>query len=656
MKTWRKWAIGTAGVSLFGLGLLIVLFDWNWLRAPVIAAGVSQSGRSVAIDRIDGEWAWRPRFRLSGVRLGNIDRATDREMFVAERVEFVIDLPALMRGRLELPEIKLVKPRLSFERLADGTSNWSFGARAAAEAALPDDRGEMPLIGRLEIDGGDLKYRDPIAGIDLQGTIGTARGDGKVGAGNVMFQGRGSWQGESFTLRLVGGSLLSLREGEAPYPLTIDIMAGDIAAGPSRAHIAGTLADPIRLEGLALDMRLQGPNLAALTKLTGVPLPNTPNYDLAAKLDRRGAVWALNDLAGRMGHSDLAGRLTIDTGRERLFVDADLNSKILDYRDVGALIGIPQPGQIPAASSAKSAPAARPAAPADPIRVLPDAKLMVAEIRKVDARVKFKGAKVEAPNTPLEAVELQLELQDGVLKLTPVALGIAGGRAIANISIDARQAEVKTDFDVRLAAFRLERFLAAAGFPDAGKGRIDGRVRLVGTGDSVRKALASANGEIRLVMDGGDISNLAVELVGLDVAQSLGFFVGGDENTPIRCLVGDIGVTNGVMTPRLFLLDTEDSAVTVSGETDLSREALALRIEAHPKDTSLFSLRAPIRIGGHLSAPTIGIDGAPVGARVAGAVALGVFLTPLAAILAFIDPSLTADSDCARLLQENRPK
>ncbi len=656
MKNWQKWAIGTIGVVLLGLGLLIVLFDWNWLRAPAIAAGASQSGRSVAIDRIEGEWAWRPRFRLSGVRLGNIDQATDREMLVAERVEFVIDLPALLRGRLELPEIKLVKPQLSFERLADGTSNWSFGAQAAAEAALPEDRGEMPLIGRLDIDGGDLKYRDHAAGIDLQGKIGSAHGDGKVGEGNVEFQGQGSLQGERFTLRMVGGSLLSLRESDAPYSLTIDI-----AAGASRAQIAGTLADPIKLEGLALNVRLQGPNLAALTKLTGVPLPNTPNYNLAAKLDRQGAIWALDDLAGRMGHSDLAGRLAIDTGRERLFIDADLHSKILDYRDVGALIGIAPPPPSPAGNAPVAASPAPPrvqnrAAPAEPPRVLPDAPLMVEEIRKVDARVKFKGAKVEAPNAPLDAVELQLELQDGVLKLAPISLGIAGGRAIANIAIDARHSEVKTDFDVRLSAFRLERFLEAAGFPDAGQGRIDGRIRLVGFGDSVRKALGSANGGIRLVMGGGSMSNLAIELVGLDVAQSLGFFVGGDENTPIRCFVGDIDVTKGVMTPLLFLLDTEDSAVTVSGETDLSREALALRIEAHPKDTSLFSLRAPIRIGGYLAAPTIGIDGAPVGARVAGAVALGVLLTPLASILAFIDPSLTEDSDCGRLLEQNRPR
>lgn len=48
-----------------------------------------------------------------------------------------------------------------------------------------------------------------------------------------------------------------------------------------------------------------------------------------------------------------------------------------------------------------------------------------------------------------------------------------------------------------------------------------------------------------------------------------------------------------------------------------------------------------------------GIDAGQLGACIAGAVALGVLLTPLAAILAFIDPSLTGDSDCGELLREN---
>ena len=638
------WFLGIAGALILGASALVGLFEWNWLRSSFVAAGASQSGRSFAIDRIEGEWAWRPRFRIDGVRLGNVDRSTDREMFVAERVEFVVDLPALLRGRLELPEIKLVRPKLSLERLADGRSNWTFAAGAAAEAVLPDDRREMPLIGQVAIEGGELKYRDLAAGIDISGMLGTASGTGGIGAGNVEFQGRGTLQGEPFSLRLVGGSLRGLRDGNAPYPVAVDIVAGG-----TRARVAGTLADPIRFEGLALEVRLRGPNLAMLTKLTGIPLPHTPPYDLTALLDRQAAVWTFEKLAGRMGHSDLAGRVRIDAGRPRVFVEADLNSKVLDYRDVGALIGIPQAGEIADRATVEDG-SGRPAAAS---RVLPDAPLMVEQIRRVDARVKFRGARVQAPNTPLEAVDLLLHLQDGVLTMAPLALGIAGGRALATIEIDARQAEVRTDFDVKLGGFRLERFLAAIGLPDSGQGRIDGQIRVVGKGDSVRKALASANGNVRLAMNGGSMSNLALELVGLDVAQSLGLIATGDRNTPIRCMVGDIVVANGVMSPRLFLLDTEDTAVTVDGETNLARESLQLRLLAHPKDSSLLSARSPIRIGGYFSAPTVGVELGPLGARVAGAVLLGVLLTPLASILAFIDPSLTVDSDCGRLLLEN---
>ena len=74
---------------------------------------------------------------------------------------------------------------------------------------------------------------------------------------------------------------------------------------------------------------------------------------------------------------------------------------------------------------------ARPAAGAAPVvprRGLPDAPLMVEQIRHVDARVRFRGAKVDAPNTPLEAVDLTLDLRDGVLKMAPLALGIAPGQ------------------------------------------------------------------------------------------------------------------------------------------------------------------------------------------------------------------------------------
>ena len=116
---------------------------------------------------------------------------------------------------------------------------------------------------------------------------------------------------------------------------------------------------------------------------------------------------------------------------------------------------------------------------------------------------------------------------------------------------------------------------------------------------------------------------------------------GGDE------LNSEINVT-----PRVFVLDTTDTTVTAEGSISLTQELLGLKIKAHPKDPSLLSARSPININGAFSRPSVGIDAVSLAARGAGAIALGVLLTPLASILAFIEPGLETDSDCAALLKQ----
>lgn len=659
--TWRRWLLG--GLSLFVIAVagLMLLFDWNWLRDPAAAALSDATGRRVRLDGdLSGQWSLHPRLVVEDFHMANADWAAEPEMASAKRIEMVIDLPALLHGRVEIPELRLVDPSIDLERQADGQSNWTLGVKEAAGAASPDDRHEMPVIGRLSIENGRLRYRDRKAGLDIDTKISTVAGQGGEKGGEMRLEGEGRLHGEPFRLTARGGSLLALREGDDPYPLTVDARVGE-----TRGRISGTLADPVRFEGLNLDVALSGPNLGRLTRITGVPLPQTPPYDLKGHLRRDGAVLRIEDMAGRVGNSDLAGKLQIDTGRTRLFIGADLHSKVLDYRDVGPLIGLspsatveaPQPKQADAAPAAAAkvppaepAPASPPVRDAPPPRVLPDAPLAAEQIRAVDAKVTFHGDKVEAPNVPLNAVDLDLTLQDGLLQLKPLRLGVAGGQVNADIRLDARHDPVTTDYDVRLSKFRLERFLDSAGLSGSGDGIINGRVRLTGQGDSVRKSLGSANGNMRFVIDHGTISNLAVALAGLDIARALGLWATGDAPIPLRCFVADFDVRNGVMTPKTFVLDSSNSTLTAEGDISLAREQLDLRLLAHPKTPTLVSARTPITVSGAFSRPSVGVEAAPLGARAAGAVALGVLLTPLASILAFIDPGLAQDSDCAALI------
>ncbi len=666
------------------VAIFILVFDWNWARDPITKAAADATGRQVKIGNIEGEWSLRPRIAFQDVHIANAEWSKEPEMFAADELALTIDLPQLLRRRLVLPNIDLKKPRLVLERTPEGESNWTFGAKKAADVAKPENRFEMPLIGRLAIEEGAFIYRDPKAGVDLDSKISTVVGSGGEGKGQVRVEGKGALHGEPFTLRLFGGSLLMLRETDEPYPLTIELVTGS-----TQAKIAGSLEDPIKFEGLNLDVNLKGDNLARISKMTGVPLPLTPPYDIKARLYREEDLFLLRDIDGTMGYSDLQGMLKIDTNGERPYIEADLRSKTLDYRDVGSLIGIDpakyqeidrqqrekkdaakednrrtQSAEIEARDKSDTRGAAarqtrkaaeEEKAQAEQRRVLPDAPLAVEQVRNTDAKVRFRGEKVMAPNVPLSGVELDLEMKNGVLHIKPLSVGVAGGKTIADIKIDATKDMVHTNYDIKLQGYELERFLNEAGLKDAGRGKIYGRIVLASPGDTLQKSLANANGNIRLVMYGGEISTLAMEAVGVDIAEGLGFLVQGDKPTQIRCMAADMPVESGLIRINFFILDTSDTLLQIEGTADLTAERLDLKITAHPKDASPLSVRTPITVRGTFAKPAIGVEPGPLAARAAGAVALGALLTPLAAILAFIEPGLEKDSDCGKLLEEAKP-
>jgi uncharacterized protein involved in outer membrane biogenesis len=647
------------------IGTVAILFDWNWLRGTLTDRVSSGTGRAVAVADLQGEWSLVPTITLRDVHIANAEWAEEKELFGAELVQVTIDLRELLRGRTVLTEVKLVKPNIALEKQPDGTTNWSLGAKAAAETVTPDDRTDVPIIGRLDIQDGNVKYADPKNGLNIDGKIRTVVAEGGRGESTVQLSGNGTLQGQPFNINFSGGSLLSLRENEEPYPLKINVDAVD-----SKVEITGTLDDPVKFDGLDLRARLRGPDLSKLTTITGVPFPITPPYDLASRLEREGGVWKLTDLKGMMGRSDLNGALTFDLSKERKYIDADLVSKRLDYRDVGFLIGVPvevagadlKPAGGSVSKEKQPATPQKPTEPAEtvqkvdkpkePKRVLPDAPLSVKQVRETDAKVKFRGEQVEAPNVPLSGVQLDLDLKDGVLHMKPLQVGVAGGTAIADIKINAQKEPVRTDYDVKLRGFQLGDFLTKAGLENGGKGRIDGRIRLAGTGDTVARSLGTSNGDIRLVINQGEISNLAVEAAGLDIAEALGLLATKDKPVGIRCFVADLGVNNGVASPRLFVLDTTDSTLLIEGPLDLRSEQMDLRVKTQPKDPSIFTVRTPITVKGSFAEPSIGVEKGPLAARGAAAVALGVLLTPVASILAFIEPGLGKDSDCTALLNE----
>jgi uncharacterized protein involved in outer membrane biogenesis len=99
-------------------------------------------------------------------------------------------------------------------------------------------------------------------------------------------------------------------------------------------------------------------------------------------------------------------------------------------------------------------------------------------------------------------------------------------------------------------------------------------------------------------------------------------------------------------------MDTQHLRITGKGDINLRDETLNLQINGQPKRVRLLAIRSPVVVHGTLRKPVIGLEAGHLAKQGAEAAALGALATPLAAILAFVDPGLAKDADCGALLQE----
>lgn len=408
--------------------------------------------------------------------------------------------------------------------------------------------------------------------------------------------------------------------------------------GETEASVQGVMVDPQRLRALDLTLRLAGGDMAQLYPIVGVPLPPTPPYSLEGRLTQHDQVWHFRDFSGRVGRSDLAGDFVLDRRRTPQLMRADLVSDRLDMKDLAGFVG------------AEPQPAAKPPSG----RVLPHAPYSLEKLKAADADVRFSGRSILTEKLPLRDMTTHLKLAGGRLSLDPLDFGVAGGHIVSAITLDARHSPIGTTADVRVRELQLNQLVPDLQMTKASVGRIDGRALLDMRGDSVAAMLGSADGEVALLTEGGEISDRLLRLINLDIANTLLTFVRGDRNIAIRCMAGRLSAEDGVMTVRDFVLDTQHTNLTGTGALDFRDEALDLQLVARPKDNSLAALRGPIRIGGRFRDPTVRPDLLRLSARTGAAVLLGTVATPPAALLALVEIGGGRNADCAPRVADAR--
>ncbi len=630
----RRWpyVIGALAAAII---VFAVLFRWDWL-IPLIEPRASVAlGRPVTIGHLHVALGRTTRIVADDVSIGNPSGwPSDGAFATAEHLTAEVEAMPLIRERkVVLPLIQVDKPVVDAQQLADRKANWAFGGGRTSDSA---SAGSGPALGRLVINDGSVHVRSAPLGADFQVAVETKAGE-TANRDQIVAHAKGTYAKQPITADFVGGGLLTLRDAGDPYPVDLKVQNG-----PTTATAQGSIQDPLAFKGVDVRLAFAGPDMSLLLPLTGIAIPKTPPYRVSGKLDYAAGSVKLQELQGKVGSSDLEGALAVDTTPARPVLTADLQSKMVDLKDLGGFIGA-EPGD---ADKGTKKPTRSDG------RLLPNDPISLPRLNVADVHLKYAGHRIEGQRQPLDNIRVDMDIVNGDVSLHPLSFGIGKGQIKSDIQLAERSEQLAMKANVEFQNVDVSKLMNATGVGQ-GAGFIGGRAVIDGAGRSVAQILGNGNGELKLYMGhGGNLSALLVDLSGLQFGNALLSALGVPSREQIQCLITDFTLSNGNAESRLTMLDTDASRIGITGGVNLRTERMGLTLRTQAKHFSVGSLPTPIGVGGTLGSPSIKPDLAEGGARAAAAVGLGVLLTPVAGLLPTIQFGTGEDHACAGLLQE----
>ena len=658
VTTRRRWPWVVAG-SVLLLAALVALGEWRgWpFLAPPIERWLSTTlDRSVRFAPVGREAERDLRIRLFGgltlssrhLEIAAPAWSAQPFMLQAEDARLRLryaDLWRLRHGEpLRIARLDAQRLDLRLERPDAARASWQFGASA------PDDPAgaRWPDFERLLVRDGHIRYDDvpQQLALDARATLsdGSAAPSGETVPAGLHLLATGRYRAADVRLQLDTDTVLPWIEGDrnAP-PVAVRI---DARSGASRLRFDGSARDALRLEGLLGRFGVEGASLSQLGDLLGLTLPTTRQFRLDGRLNKEGRVWSVLVDRADVGASRLTGELRYDGTSPRPLLAGRLGGALLQFADLGPAVGAPVAGVAPAPKAG---------------RLIPDREFDLPSLRAMDANVLVDIVQVDlgtAFGEPLKPLRTHLRLTDGVLVLDDLDARSAQGRLRGRIELDGRPAQPLWHAQLRWGDVALERWIRqarAAGQPPYVTGRLAGRADVRGQGRSTAQMLSTLDGQFLLRLRGGTVSHLAIEAAGIDLFESLGLLIKGDDALPVSCAVGQWVAQNGTVRPRVMVVDTRDSTVWIDGSVSLAQERLDLKATVAPKDFSPLTLRTPLNVRGSFADPQVSLQKGPLLRKLATTGLLAA-LAPVAAVIPLVDPGSGPDGDegdagCERLIK-----
>jgi uncharacterized protein involved in outer membrane biogenesis len=629
MKSWlfiRRVLASTALALTAVIAVVAVLsaaLDAGYLRGPFVRFLTAHAGRKIQIDGAleTHLFSRHPRLTAERVTIGNPPWTPPGVTAEIEKIGLVFQIPGFGHS-FGIQRLEMDAATLHLVRDSRGHANW--------QRTDPDrgPQGDLPLIRSLSMRRAHVVLDDALRHLQFKGTVSAQDAKGKGAAPPLGIEGAGELNGKEATFEITGDPLATASRGNAYGFVFAEQSSGSHLTG------SGSLTRSFDFGAIDAAFEASGEDLEDLYFLTGVRLVNTGSYRLSGKVARRGAHTQFSNLAVASGQSDVQANVSIDSTSGRPKFTAEFDSKMLRTADLG----------LRAAGREQDPEAGK--------FLLSNAMLSPGAVRRGDWVAQFRARRIDVGRVSLHEVSAKMTIDQGVLVIAPLLADVLGGKLTAHLKLDARTDSPASDVDLKLAGVQLGQFTQKDAGPPPLEGALQARVRVRGQGRSIHQVAASANGTVTAVVTHGTIRTSLAELTGIDL-RALGLILTQNkQETGIRCVVAGFQARDGTLNAQSLVADTDPVLITGEGQLHLESESLDFALRGHPKSLRLFRLRAPVLVRGTLVHPAIGIEAGKAVAQTAEAVALGVVLTPLAGLLAFVDPGLAKDADCASLQEQ----
>jgi len=414
------------------------------------------------------------------------------------------------------------------------------------------------------------------------------------------------------------------------YPLTLNLNAADLSAS-----FQGALHKPLESLALLGELQVKG-ELSSLAQLINKPVKRQQKVSLNAHLSTQHNALRLTRINANTDGINLKGELNYQTAQS-----PKLTASTSGSIDLARFFNAS--GKTEQSTNKQNKPSKR---------AIPELSLDYSQYRWLDTHIKINDFNINYDDETVFTINSQFSAFNGVFKLGPSKTwtAIGSSSSLSNIELDSSRQPVKAVFNLQAKQINYGSILRQLDVSNEVTGSMNLNFDITGQGNTLRKVLATSNGEFQIIANKGKVPRRLLELWGSGLLRSLfPTILLEASSTDINCAVADFKLENGSMRSQTLLSDTK--RVTVAGEVviDWQTEQIEGLFKPQPKEATLIHIGTPLRLTGTLG--NTKISSAESSVVTLGKWAIGLS-NPATIIVLFGDTGAKDKNPCEALLKD----